>query len=333
MLGRRSVRTALVWIGLAASLGFAYLAVRGVDLDTFWSSLRRSNYWWLIPSFLVLAACIFLRAVRWRLLFTPATRPPLGPVSSALLIGYLFNAVLPARAGEAARIVALNQRAGTSRVEALGTAVTERVFDILALLVLLFVAVPFLPEVSWLRRAAYLGVALALGVVGVVAALLLWGERPVRWALRPVGRLPGVSAARIERAAANLVQGLAGFHRPGQALVAFTLTIASWLVLAVSYWLVLVGFELGPGFGAGLLVVVATNLAMIIPSSPGALGVLEAAVLVSLDPYGIGKSEALSYAIVLHALNLLPIVVIGYAVLHRHVATLRRRPVSEPSAG
>jgi len=333
VLRKRSVRIALIWIGLAVSLGFTYLAVRGVELDAFWRSLRNSNYWWLIPSFLVLVAAVFLRAVRWRLLFTPETRPPLGAISGALLIGYLFNAVLPARAGEAARIVALNQRAGTSRLEALGTAVTERVFDILALLVLLFIAVPFLPEVSWLRRAAYLGIALALGVAGVVAALLLWGERPVRWALRPLARLPGFSAGRAERAAANLVQGLAAFHRPGQALAAFALTVASWLVLAVSYWLVIVGFDLGPGFGAGLLVVVATNLAMIIPSSPGAVGVFEAATLVALDAYGSGKSESLSYAIVLHALNLFPFVLVGYAVLHRHAAGLRRSPAEELSSG
>ena len=104
-------------------------------------------------------------------------------------------------------------------------------------------------------------------------------------------------------------------------------------MLAVSYWLVIVGFDLGPGFSAGLLIVVATNLAMIIPSSPGAVGIFEAATLVSLDAYGIGKSEGISYAIVLHALNLFPFIVVGYAVLHRHAARVRRGPASEPSAG
>ena len=62
-----------------------------------------------------------------------------------MLIGLLFNAILPARAGEAARVLALWREARVSRVESLATAIAERVYDIFALLVLLFVAAPFLP--------------------------------------------------------------------------------------------------------------------------------------------------------------------------------------------
>jgi uncharacterized protein (TIRG00374 family) len=326
---RRATRLALVWGGILVSAAFTYLAIRDVDPGEFWRSLRDSNYWWLVPSFAVLAVGVFLRAIRWRMLFRPARRPPLGPVTSALLIGYLFNNILPARAGEAIRVVALNQRAGTSRVEAVGTVVTERVYDVFALLLMLFVSIPWLPEVTWVRRAAVLGIVLAGLLALTIAALAIWEDRPVRFLLRPLARLPGLSVERTEQAAANLVEGLAAFRHPLIALPAFAVTIASWLVIAVSYWLVTFAFDLGLGFGAGLLVLVATNLAMVIPSSPGALGVFEAAVLVALRAYGIDKSEALSYAIVLHAVNFFPYLAVGYAVLHRHVRLVRRSPAAD----
>jgi hypothetical protein len=101
-----------------------------------WEGLRTSDFVWLMPALGVLALSLWVRAVRWQLLFQPETRPPIGPTTRATIVGQFFNNILPARAGEAARIVMLKQEAGTSRTESLGTAVAERISDLLALLVL-----------------------------------------------------------------------------------------------------------------------------------------------------------------------------------------------------
>ena len=322
---KRSLRTLMAVVGLAVSALFAYLAIRSVDLDLFWEGLRESDYWWLAPSLAVLAVAVLVRALRWRLLFPPATRPPVGATTRALLVGYFFNNVLPARAGEAVRVVSLHQEAGTSRAEALATAVSERLYDVLALLVLLFAAAPFLPEVGWLRSAALLAVVLVALMLVAVVVLARWGERPLRYALRPFAVLPRVDEARLDFAAASLVRGLAGLHRPGLALRAFAVTVGSWLVVAASFWLAMLGFDLGVDFGAALLVVIAVNLAMIIPSSAAALGVFEAATLVALRAYGVDDSRALAYAVVVHAVNFFPYVVAGLYLLHRQALLVRRR--------
>ncbi len=278
-----------------------------------------------MPGFGALVAANVLRGFRWQFLFAAETRPPFRPVLSAMLLGQFFNNILPARAGEAARIVALNQSAGTSRVEAAGTVVAERAWDVLSLLVMLFVAVPWLPHVTWLRTAAILGIALGLGLIVVVGLLAQWAERPLLFLLRPLARLPLVSAERTARAAANLVHGLAGLRRPRLALVAFVLTTASWLSLALSAWFVLRGFDLRLGFGAALLVYIAIGLAMILPSSPAAVGVFEAATIVALRAYHVSDSRALSYALVLHALNFFPYVTAGLVIVQAHAVSLRRR--------
>jgi glycosyltransferase 2 family protein len=327
-------RTALMAVGLLVSLIFAYLAVRDVDLDALARGLARTNFWMLIPAGLVLAVAVFLRAVRWRILLSPPYRPSTRVVTSALLIGYLFNTILPARAGEAARIVVLKQRAGTPRLEAAGTVAAERALDVLSLLALFFIIAPVLPSAEWLPRALVFGALLFGGLTTLVVAFAVYGERPARLLLRPLARLPGISRERTHAGAANLVRGFALFRRLGIAVRASVLTVLSWLLIAFSFWLVLLGFDLGLGFEAGLLIVVATNLAMILPSGPAAVGVFQAATIIALAAFGVDGATALSYGIVVHALNALPFIPVGYAALHYHAAALRRdvRPTTEEAA-
>lgn len=316
------------WIGLALTAGFGYLAVRDVRWDDAWDAFRSSNPWWLLPALAALAVAVVLRAVRWQSLFAPERRPPLTATTRALLVGYFFNNVLPARAGEAARVVALHRSSGTSRAELAATVVVERIFDVLSLVALLFVASPWLPDVSWATSAAVLAGALGGGCLLLVVAVALWDERPFRLLLRPLALLPFLAEERLGRAALNLMHGLAAVNRPRVALAALAWTTLSWLALALSTWLVLVGFDPGLSPLAGLLVVVAINLALILPAAPAAVGVFEAATVVALSAYGIPTSTALSAAIVLHLLNLVPYLAAGGVVLH----LLARGERTSPSA-
>jgi glycosyltransferase 2 family protein len=288
--------------------------------------------WWVIaPSLFVLAVAIFLRALRWRALFEPHSRPPVGPTVRATLIGLMFNWVLPLRAGEAARVLALAKETRASRVEVLATAVAERLYDVVALLLLLFVATPFLPSVSWLGKAAVAALAFTTVLAAMIITLHVWGERPLRWAFGGLARLPRISVERTEFAATNLVRGLAALRRPEIATRGVVLTLVSWLAVALSNWLLLAGFDFGLGFDAALLVAIATNLSLVIPASPGAIGTFEAAVIVALSAYGVDESRALSYAILLHLLNSLPTVLAGLVALHR--STAASRSVPDASAG
>jgi len=325
MDSQSSKRTVALALGVAGSLVFGALAVRNVDFRVFWDGITAMEYVWLLPALVALGATLYLRAVRWQLLFAPQTRPPLPAALRALLIGLFFNQILPLRAGEAARVVALNQEAGTSRAETLGTAVVERIYDVLALFVVLFVIWPFLPTLGWIKGAAVFAlVFVALVAVGVVC-LLVFGERLLRFVLAPFALLPWISRSRTDAAAANLAGGLGALHRPRLALAAFAVTMLSWVVAGISYWFVLEGFDLGLGLDAALLLLVTTNLALVIPSLPAGVGVFEAATIFTLAGYDIGESQALACAVVLHAVNFFPYIAAGLVALHSHAAIRRRR--------
>jgi uncharacterized protein (TIRG00374 family) len=304
-------RSAAVWVGIAVTLVFGYLAIRNADAREVWEALGDSNPWWLIPALLALAVAILIRAYRWQLLFVPGLRPPFRPVLNAVLVGYFFNTVLLARAGEVARVVYLNRRAGVAYSQAGATVVVERGYDLLILLLLFFAAVPWLPDVSWLRAAAALALLLVLGLLGAGLVAWRWRGRPLRVLLRPLVRRDVLTQERVDSWAHLLGEGLAGLTRPATMLGVSLATALSWVVLSFSNWFVMLAFDLGLSPVAGLLVAVATAVAMILPASPAGLGVFEAATVVALDSYGVPASEAVSYALVLHALNFIPFVVAG----------------------
>jgi hypothetical protein len=309
-------RSALLWaLALGSTLLFGWLAVRGTNPDEILDALRDANGWWLVPSLAVLALGVFLRAVRWQSLYPPETRPPLGPVTSAMLVGLAVNNLLPFRAGEAARIIALGRRVGTSRVESLATVALERVLDVFCLLLLLFLALPLLPDVTWIGGAAALAAALALLLAGAALMFAIWGDRPLHFLAHLFGRLPFVNEDQIEHAGHSLTRGFAGLRRPGTAFAGFAWTTASWLVISVSFWLATFAFDLDLPLDAGLLVLAAVGLAFVVPAAPSALGVFEAAVVLALDAYGVPRAEALSYAFVLHALNFFPYLIAGAIAL------------------
>jgi glycosyltransferase 2 family protein len=329
-------RLLLMLATVAVTVLFTYIALSGIALDQAWRALRTSDYWWLIPALIVFGLGVVARALRWRSLFLPGRRPPPGTMLNATLIGYLYNNILPARTGELARVVVLNQRSRAPAVEIVGTAVLERLYDVVAILIIFFVAEPWLPHVSWFGAAAAVAVGLAAAISTAAAVLAIYGDRPLRMLLRPLGRFSLFSDERLERAVAELVHGLSGLHNRRVAVEALIWTIVAWMLSATCGFLVMLAFHLDLPFAAAVLVQVAIGLGMILPSAPAAVGVFEGATLIALRAYDLPHSTALPYALVLHLVNFIPFVLTGALLLHYNTRHPRNVGLSlspgEPSA-
>jgi uncharacterized protein (TIRG00374 family) len=324
---KRRLRLALHLATVAATIAFSYIALRAIDLDSAWRALRTSDYWWLLPALVAFGLGNVARALRWRSLFAPGRRPPRRTTLNAMMIGYLYNNVLPARAGEAARVVVLARRSSSPPVEITGTVVLERVYDVVVLLIIFFVAEPWLPSVSWFGTAAIIAIVLALAIAGVATALAIYGDRPLRLLLRPIGRILPFSDERLERTVAELTHGLSGLHHRRVAVEGLVWTTVAWLLSMLCAYLLTLAFHLHVPFAASVLVMVAIGLAMILPSPPAAVGVFEGATLIALHAYGLNLSTALPYALVLHLVNFVPFVVTGPLLLHYNA----RHPALAPS--
>jgi uncharacterized protein (TIRG00374 family) len=322
-------RPLLVVATVAVTLVFAYIAFSGIDFTTVRHALRMADYWWLLAALGAFCVSDLTRAARWRSLFARGRRPALKTVTNAMLVGYFYNNILPARAGEAARVVVLTRRSAATPVEILGTVTLERLYDLVGILAIFFAAEPWLPHVSWFGAAAVAALVLALAIAAAAVALAAFGERPLRVLLKPLSRLPPFSDEQLEHAVSELAHGLSGLRHPGLALEALVWTIASWLLTAACAYFATVAFGLGVPFACGVLIAVAIGLSMILPSPPAAAGVFEGAALVALRAYRIPHSQALPCALVLHLVNFVPFVLAGMFLLHynsRHRSLVAEQP-------
>ena len=207
-------------------------------------------------------------------------------------------------------------------MEIVGTVVLERMYDVIAILVIFFAAEPWLPHVSWFGAAALAAIVLA-GLIALAATVLaVYGDRSLRLLLRPLRRFAWFSGTRLDLTIDELTHGLSGLRHGTVALEAFLWTVLAWMLSALCAYIVSLSFHLHLSFACGVLVVVAVGLGMILPSPPGAVGVFEGAALIALKAFGVPHSSALPYALVLHAVNFVPFVLVGLLLLHHNA----RRP-------
>jgi uncharacterized protein (TIRG00374 family) len=312
-------------LGFALSALLLWWTLHDQPLGSVWAAVRDSD-WRLWLASTVAATLIFpLRARRWRTILGPlAAGVPFGPLWRATAIGMMVNNIAPARAGELARAYAFAREVPrVPLATAFASLAVDRVFDALVLLMLLFAA-PLDP--SYPRGGTLYGrsvPALAQGGAAAVAALLvaLYGlvafpgvaERVFRYLARRV-------APRLEARGADALRafaaGLSVLRSPGRFAAVFAWTLAHWALAAWSIWLGFRAVGITVPFSAAVFLNSVSSVATALPSSPGFFGVFESVSKVVLQLYGVGATQAVSWALGYHLLTFVPITVIGavYAV-------------------
>jgi uncharacterized protein (TIRG00374 family) len=308
-------------VEVAISLGFLFLALRGIRLKELWLALQQANYWWLIPCILVTVALLFLKGWRWQLLFLPEYRLPYSPVFTSMCAGYLASNVLPGRAGELVRVVLLVSEEQVSAARTVSTIVVERLLDILTLLAILVLMLPFVklpPDMT--HSAQALGI-LALVAAGVMVLLSFWKERVLGWAHAILGRVKFLDRPGIYAALGHLIDGFATL-RGRLGLLLIGLSFLGWVGVVAMAWSAAQAVHLQAPVTAIIFAVVVTTLGMLLPSTPGYIGVFHYLVTVALLPFGIPKEQALTFALVWHSVNYLTLSFSGMIALWAHGTSL-----------
>ncbi len=320
-----------VLAGVAVSAVCLYLVLRGVRWDEVTGHLGQVNLGLLALAMVAMVAAYAGMAWRWGYLLAPLipTAPPRLPVLfGQMMTGYFFNTFFPARAGDLLRAHLMHQRTGLSRTTILATVVIEKLFDGLALLVLLVIGLPALQIGT---GAEQLGAVALVVLGGVLGGLLLFqwqADRAVALTARLVDILP--VPPRVGALAVRLVHtfsaGLRVFERPGPLVKSALISLLVWLVVAGMFGTALAAFGITlPGWSALLLMTAVVNLGLLIPAMPGNIGNYEALILTALVLVlpGIDKELAVAFALVFHAGQLLATLIVGGPVFLAQRVSLR----------
>ena len=303
-------RVAVGLLGLIVSIVAIVLSVRSVDLAEVARALSEANPAFLVAGIGLVGVGVVLRALRWQRLLVPVDNPPpdLRRITPVLLIGYLGNTILPARMGEPIRAYLLARREHLNGFEVFGTVLLERVLDVAVLAILAFAAAVWLDPPEWILQLT--GVAAAVGGTIVVVTTIIGAGAVQRWLDRLSSQASGLPA-RVAKAASRVLNGFAGAARRRPAGEATAITAVVWLVDAAICVLVAASLGSTLSLATGLLIVGVGALATSIPSAPGYIGTYELAASAAAQAVGLSPENALSLAILLHAVTLLPVVVAG----------------------
>ena len=216
-------------------------------------------------------------------------------------VGYMGNTVLPARGGEALRVLLLAERTTARRREVLGSIIAERLFDVVAL-VLLFALMTFVGIAG--TPAGQSPALIALGVMAAGAIALATYLR-----MRRGGRFERF--AQTLRPVAGASRILARRHAPLLVLV----TVLVWLSEGLIFTLVAKSLDIDLSLLEGTFLVVLASFFALVPAAPGYVGTYDAAMLFGLHALDIRGGVAVSFVILVRFVLFGPITVAGLILL------------------
>ncbi len=239
----------------------------------------------------------------------------------------LGNVVLPARAGEVARIAVLARRLGGRAgvwARLVGSVVAYRLLDLLPSLVLIVYVLVSAPIPHWALRSLALVAVLGLALLAIGLASARRHERPL------------VEARGRFRLLATLArEGLGILRAPLPAATATLYQSVAWLSQLLAVFATLRAFGLALPLSAAALVLALVNLAILFPLWPGNVGLLQATVALPLAAYAVDYGHGVAFGVGMQAIEASVGLSLGLFFLAREglsVAVLKRVPdAGEPS--
>ncbi len=290
--------------------------------------MSRANYVWILPNLFFVVFAMFQRAERWKYMLLPITRVPYNKLLAATCIGFMANNVLPLRLGEFVRAYSLSKQAPkVTKSASLATIFVERmVFDLLALLGILAVVLLIveLPVDDKFQFGAFLSLAIAM--VGLIFAviLVLKPEGSSRLLTKYLFFLPNKVTDAISNTILKFSKGLLFLKSWRYTAWVSGHTIFLWLFMGISNIFVFYAFGFHLPVYASYVLLVVVSISILIPSSPGFVGVYHYGVIWTLKYFGVDYESALSCAIVLHAAQFIPITLMGFYYLKKEHLSLRQ---------
>lgn len=316
-------------IGFGISAFFLWLAFRNVNFSLLWTTLKQVNYLYVIPFLVVTFGSMYVRALRWHYFLRPARHIRTPRLFPAVIIGFGFNGIFPARAGEFARAYVLSKKETIPFSTSIGTIVVERIFDSLTILISFSVALTFVTftpgiSVEWagytlnaefLQDLSSRMLYVTAFLIFVTIFLIL---RPTREFLKKGILIMPFIPPKFRNAVVLIVDkfahGFMSVRDPKSLVLVIIYSLVVWITVGWSVHIMSLGFPtLEMSFAQAYIVMVMICIFVSFPSAPGYWGIYEFGCIISLQLLGVveGKSDAMGFSLVIHALQMFPLIVLA----------------------
>jgi uncharacterized protein (TIRG00374 family) len=294
---------------LAAGLLYWAFSKSQLHWNDILSTFQQADYNWVAASVIIALLSHLLRALRWeQLLGAMSYEPGTVRTFSAVLIGYFANFLVP-RLGEISRCGSLQKTANIPLEESFGTVITERLVDLLSLVVL--VGITFLFEWEPIKQSLFPTLHLPSGtlimtasVLGLIGLGLLWKFKDF---LNNIGK-----ESKIGKMILGWVAGIDSIRhlsQPGK-FIAYSLGI--WLCYYLSTFTLFLAFPLSENLGlsAALTVLVMGTFGMATPTQ-GGIGAYHSLVASAFVFYSLSYKDGFMLATFFHGTQMITLLLLG----------------------
>lgn len=306
----------LLFLGIGGGLIWYSIASGIINPTKLWEDVSHANLWWVGLMVILMFVAHGSRAARWQMLLEPlGYKPSFMNVNNAVWLGYFANNLVP-RLGEVTRCSQLYKSDNIPVDKSLGTVVTDRLFDVVTLFILLIIHFIIDFDKLWAfvnqqlsqnqgnggGHSTLLYVLLGIVVlIGIVSFIFRKSILEIALIQTVIEKLKG------------LLDGLLSIRHLKNPKLFLFYSVLIW----VMYWAMgYVLFLAIPKFAdlpliAGLTFLVSGALAMILPS-PGGAGTITAIVSpVLVTMYGLSKDDAGTLATFVQSSQMLVTLIVG----------------------
>ena len=313
------------FIGIMVSLLFLYLALENVDIRVVAASFRNIDFRYLALCIVCQFASLFCRSYLWKNILSFEKDVRYRHSFEALLIGYMGNNVLPFRMGEAMRAYAMGKKEGISRTLSFASIILERLIDLFTLLLFFLTLVLLMKLEEWIILSGIVVFAfLILAILFLYAVASDFLSLPSALYKIAIRYIPEQLTGTVERIAGSFVKGIKLIRNLQQALWLFFLALMAWILWTAILYFGLKAFHLNLPITATLLLSVVVNIGVMVPSSPGFIGVFQYLCIISLSVFSVSKEVALGFSFLVHSIQYIPTTLLGWLFLTQmHVVSYK----------
>ncbi len=291
-----------------------YWMYRGFDFERVRQVVLYEMDWtWMVLSFPFGILAQALRGWRWRMSLQPVVGSVRSSVSvNSIFLSYAASLVVP-RIGEFTRCAVLKRWEGVSFTRALGTVVTERIVDLL--LMLIIVGATLMLEMSTFGTF--------FRQTGTSVSTILSGFSWAGWLVTIVCLLAMAILlhillrrlsfySRMKTTLADIWQGVVSLKNVRGLPLFALMTVGIWLCYFLHYYLTFFCFDFTRhlGLACAMVTFVVGSIAVIVPTPNGA-GPWHFAVKTMLILYGVADEQALYFVLIVHTVQTLLVIALG----------------------
>ncbi len=310
-------------LGILVSIALGYLSFRKVEFSELSKHIASVSVSILALALVTQFTNFCLVALRSSLLFAPLHRYSFWFLFKSGLLAFAVNNVVPFRAGEVARIGYLARESKLPASSCLAVVAVERLLDLVAVCTIILCTLPAMAVDLPLGAPFYAGAAL---IVAFISGAIWISKRPekfVEMATWMAGLLGRSVRAFVKSKSKTFAHGLSALASPTTVIAVILITLIFWLLgaLSIQIWIWAFGFVL-PWYSP-IVVLTFLTFGLAIPSTPGHLGSFHFFAASAMISLGVSNTESVSFAIVGHAMAVLPFTLLALPVLLRDFIKMR----------